>query len=146
MDNVNLIIRGIARALHAETGYPVYTSFQQQNAKFPCFYIELIEASQEQELAERYARQHHFDIHFFQDENGEVSDAAALRELADALYMALEYITLDDGRKLRGTDMESRVTDNVLHFLVHYDVFVFKVRETVPYMETLTTEGRIKNG
>ncbi len=65
--------------------------------------------------------------------------------MADTLFMALEYITVDGGRKLRGTEMRYRITDNVLHFLVSYNMHVLKGVEKEPAMQTLHTEGRVKN-
>ena len=142
---VTAIVKGLATALHQSTGLPVYIDFRKQKAQFPCFYIKLLETSQEQELTNRYWREHDFDVMLFQDENGEVNDMQGLRDIADTLLMALEYITVD-ARVLRGTDMSYRVTDKVLHFFVSYNVFIAKVEDPIPMMESLQTEGSIKHG
>lgn len=145
MDDVKSITEGIAAALSQQTSYVVYTDYHKQHACFPCFYIELIDASQEQELGPRYWREYAFDILLFLDKNGEIKDRRALTAMADTLFMALEYITVDGSQKLRGTEMSYRITDNVLHFFVSYNMHVKKVLDPLPTMQTLRTEGRVKN-
>lgn len=145
MDNVTAITDGIARALHSVSQYAIYTDFHKQNARFPMFYIKLVDASQEQELTNRYWREYDFDVQLLTDENGELQDAKELEATADALYFALEYIRANK-KLLRATDMHYRITDNVLHFFVSYNVYVQKEVTPVPKMETLHTEGGIKNG
>lgn len=134
MDDVRSIIEGIAAVLSQQTGYAVYTDYHKQHARFPCFYVELIDASQEQELGNRYWREYAFDVLLFLDKNGEIKDRRALTAMADTLFMALEYITVDADRKLRGTDMSYRITDNVLHFFVSYNMHIKKVLDTLPAM------------
>lgn len=145
MDDVKSITEGIAAALSQQTSYAVYTDYHKQHAHFPCFYVELIDASQEQELGNRYWREYAFDILLFLDNNGEIKDRRALTAMADTLFMALEYITVDGGQNLRGTEMSYRITDNVLHFFVSYNMHVLKGVEKEPAMQTLHTEGRVKN-
>lgn len=145
MDDVRSITEGIAAVLSCQTGYAVYTDYHKQHAHFPCFYVELIDASQERELGNRYWREYAFDVLLFLDRNGEIKDRRSLTAMADTLFMALEYITIDGGQKLRGTEMSYRITDNVLHFLVSYNMYVIKVVNPAPAMRTLHTEGRVKN-
>ena len=145
MDDVRSITEGIAAVLSRQTEYAVYTDYHKQHAHFPCFYVELIDASQEQELGNRYWREYAFDVLLFLDRNGEIKDRRSLTAMADTLFMALEYITVDGGRKLRGTEMRYRITDNVLHFFASYNMHVLKGVEKEPAMQTLHTEGRVKN-
>lgn len=145
MDDVKSITEGIAAALSQQTSYAVYTDYHKQHARFPCFYVELIDASQEQELGTRYWREYAFDILLFLDKNGEIKDRRGLTAMADTLFMALEYITVNGSQKLRGTEMSYRITDNVLHFFVSYNMHVKKVFDPLPTMQTLRTEGRVKN-
>lgn len=145
MDDIKSITEGLAAALSQQTGYAVYTDYHKQHARFPCFYVELIDASQEQELGNRYWREYAFDVLLFLDKNGEIKDRRALTAMADTLFMALEYITVGDNQKLRGTEMSYRITDNVLHFLVSYNMHVMKAIDPAPAMQTLHTEGRVKN-
>ena len=145
MDNTALIVEGISRALFRATKYPCYVDFKKHKAQFPCFYIELIATSQELEYTNRYWREHDFAISLFMNEFGELKDSRALQNIADTLFISLEYIDLGDNRKIRGTDMNYRITDNILHFFVSYDLFITKELEKIPTMQTLTATGRIKN-
>ncbi|WP_301860982.1 DUF6838 family protein [uncultured Megasphaera sp.] len=143
MDDVKCIVEGIAAVLSQQTGYVVYTDYHKQHAQFPCFYIDLIDASQEQELGNRYWREYAFDIMLFLDKNGEIHDRRRLMAMADTAFMMLEYIAIEGDRKLRGTDMNYRITDNVLHVFVSYNTHILKEADALPVMQTLHTEGGI---
>lgn len=43
-----------------------------------------------------------------------------------------------------GTKMKYEVTDDILHFFVNYDLFVYKVAESVPVMEEVSSETHVK--
>ena len=49
---------------------------------------------------------------------------------------ALELISVD-GNTVRGTVMHSEFVDDVLHFFVNYDMFVYKGQTKEPAMETV---------
>ena len=43
-----------------------------------------------------------------------------------------------------GTKRKYEVVDGILHFLVNYDLFVYKVAEPVPFMEEVSSETHVK--
>ena len=57
--------------------------------------------------------------------------------------MGLEYVLVGDSL-VRATRTEYEVHDDVLHFMVDYDVFILRERENVPYMMTLTQRQKSK--
>lgn len=138
------IINGIATAVHKATGYPVYINFKKQKATFPCFYINHDDSEQEQKLDNRYYREGTYTVSFFMSELGEIQDVRKLHEIAEILYWALEYISVEGG-KLRGTEMSDKISDDVLKFKVHYDFFIKKVQNRTP-MEHLDVSEGVSNG
>jgi len=47
---------------------------------------------------------------------------------------------------LRGTKMYHEVVNDVLHFFVNYDLFVYKEPEVADHMEDLSVESGLKEG
>lgn len=147
MTHINRIIEGLGAKLHALTGCPVYVDFKKNNVQFPCFRLKLLDQSSEHVLGGRYMQEHRFDIWYILNDADEVTDGRKeIHEMAEALFMALEYITLEDGTQVRGEEMSYRVTDGILHFFVAYNVFVLKERPQAEKMQTLNTKGGVKHG
>lgn len=136
---------GISRELYKATKAPIYTDFAKQNIIFPCFRIFAIEPEQDNHLINRYKRTYNFDIQYFANKNGDVTDYEGLMSLADDLFFILEIINFGYGVKVRGLNMSHRITDGVLHFFVTYEFFVDKLPKDVK-METLDQDWRIKDG
>ena len=67
-----------------------------------------------------------------------------IQDVASKLFDALEYITLLDGDLVRGTEMHYEKVDDVLHFFVKYNMFVYKQVEKADPMETLTVNNNVK--
>jgi len=115
--------------------------------QFPCFRLKLLEQSSAHVLGDRYMQEHRFDIWYILNDADEVTDSRKeIHEMAEVLFMALEYITLEDGTQVRGEEMSYRVTDGILHFFVAYNVFVLKERPHVEKMQTLNAKGGVKHG
>lgn len=139
---LNNLIDSIAIKLNQEFGDGVAIHKEQvkQGLKEPCFFIMLLTSNQKQVIGKRYFREHPFDIHYFpstKDKSTEILD------VVERLNDALEYITMD-GDLIRGTKMYHEVVNDVLHFFVNYDLFVYKESEASDPMETLTVESGLK--
>ena len=147
MTIINEVIKGIASKLHKLTKYPVYVDVKKNHVVFPCFYLKQLDQSQELSVGNRYWQEHSFDIWFMPNAADEVSDVREeIHKMAEAFFVELEYITLSDGSVIRGTDMHYRTTDGALHFFVSYNLFILKEQEKAEKMQSLNTEGAIKNG
>lgn len=101
----------------------------------PCFFVKMLNGSQNQELDRRYMRNHFFDIHYFSkdDENTDLND------MAENLYDKLELIEIE-GVKYRGTGMNHEIVNRVLHFFVEYNFHVYREKPIVPTMQELDKE------
>lgn len=140
---VNEITIAISQRLDDVFGedYEVHIDELPQGFTEPCFFILTLQATQKQIVSDRYFREHSFDIHYFPRDAD--CPARELNEVADRLWMVLEYIHLDDG-PIRGTEMRRTIEDGILHFFVNYNAFMLKQSEPIPRMRTLKQTQKIK--
>ena len=138
------IINGIANKLFEEYGeeYAIYTDFVEQDFNEPCFFIHIINSSNERELGNRYKRMYSFDIVYFPKEEHCIDE---LCEISEQLYTALENIVID-GDLIAGIGMNHHIQDGTLHFLVDYVLMVKRTEEEKEKMMVLEQKGRVKNG
>lgn len=111
----------------------------RQGFEEPCFFVKLLNASQDQELNIRYRRTHSFDIHYFPRDNANEE----AHDMAEKLYDALEWIEYD-GVLYQGRGMNHEIVDGVLHFFVDYSFRVRRVVPEPPKMGSMEQEGYVK--
>lgn len=140
------IIKGIATKLHQTFGaeYRIYTENIEQGFKEPCFSIELLLTSNEQDrLASHYIRRHSFNVHYFPKDRCKAVNE--IHMVARQLFLTLEYILVLDNL-CKGSKMSYEIQDNQLHFFVDFTTFV-----TIPqsndadYMGTLTLNTKLED-
>nr|WP_313506874.1 hypothetical protein [Brevibacillus laterosporus] len=117
----------------------VYGERLPQGFKEPCFFVLMLEGSQDKELDRRYKRFHPFDIHYFTSSNSE------RYEVAEKLTDILGLIEMQ-GKPIRGTKMRHTIVDDVLHFFVDYNFYVLRPKPVVLTMQKLMIEGGLKDG
>lgn len=139
---LNKLIESIAIKLNQEfgDGFAIYSENVEQGLKEPCFFILLLTSNQRQIVRKRYFREHPFDIHYYPSTNDKNQE---FLDVVDKLNDALEYITMDNNL-IRGTKMNHEIVDDVLHFFVNYDLFIYKEPEASDPMEILTVESGLK--
>lgn len=142
---VNNLIDGISVKLNEVFGNEIriYSESVKQGLKEPCFFIAVLNPTQNPMIGARYFREHSFDIHYFPSKDGGNQE---IQDVASKLFDALEYITLLDGDLVRGTEMHYEVVDGVLHFFVDYNFHVIKHKAHDAYMEELKQTGFVKKG
>lgn len=119
-------------------GYTIYTDNVKQDLKEPCFFVSFLEPSHKPLLGKRYRRIYDMSIQYFpvgEDLSREMN------QIVDRLIEGLEYISLPDGSLRRGMDMSGRISDDILTFLVTYDMFGLKPEKEKEPMEALTVKG-----
>lgn len=139
---INKIIDGISISLNAEFGddYKIYTESIEQGLKEPCFSIICVNPTNELFRGKRYFRQNLFCIRYFPSKKDE--KYAECMEVMERMFDCLEIIkVLSDPQ--RGTKMHGEMVDDVLHFFVNYDMFVYKVENT-DAMETLNLTSNVE--
>lgn len=140
---INNLIDGISIKLNQVfgDGVRIYSEDVKQGLTEPCFFIAVLNPSNEPLIGPRSFRQHPFDVHYFPAVQGSNLE---LQTMASNLYDALETITLTDGDTVRGTKMNHEVVDDVLHFFVQYNMFIKKIVVPEDGMETLTVNNNVK--
>ena len=139
---INKIIDGISVAINAEFGddYEIYTESVEQGLNEPCFSILCLNPTNEQFLGRRYFRKNQFCIDYFpkgEEKNKEIN------EVRERLFECLELVTVD-GDLCRGTNMSSETSDGVLSFFVNYNMFMYKMQEGTPTMESYDYSTDVK--
>ncbi len=129
---INKIIDAISMALAKEFGerYEIYTENIEQGLKEPCFSIVCINPDISQFLGNRYKRKNLFCIHYFPESSTDKRVEGF--EVTEKVFSCLELIDFE-GDKIRGTNFRVEIDEEVFHFFIDYDLFVYsdKPKETV---------------
>lgn len=136
------IINGVTAAIRAE--FPdtdIYTEAVEQGMREPCFSIKCIRPAQEQVVGERYFRRHLIRIYYFPAPDGD--KWSEINTVQDKLLDCLEMIRCG-GDPVRGTEMETRIEDDVGIFLVNYNFFVRRRGEEGPDMNELLIKEEVQ--
>lgn len=134
------VLLGIAQALDAAFGYPVYIDSINQKLAPPCFLIDRVQGELQKKLGNRYKSGNYYDIKYFTETEKPAMEYLGVEE---KLYNTLEYIEIE-GSPTKGTNMKSSVTDGVLHFFVNYNFHVIKTEDKVDKMHDLTIKSELK--
>ncbi|MBR5584088.1 MAG: hypothetical protein IKW21_06130 [Lachnospiraceae bacterium] len=139
---INKIIDGISVALNEEfgDGYEIHTERIEQGLVEPCFSILCIKPSESQVLGKRYFKQNQFCIYYYPESDEKNKENLSVIE---RLFSCLEMINVD-GDMVRGTNMDSEITDDVVAFMVNYDMHVYKQPMLEPFMETFDVDTGLK--
>lgn len=140
---INRIMEAIGTVLNAEfgDGYKIYREEAGQEFQGPCFFTACTNSSNKQFSEKRYLRENQFCIRYFPEIGGKEREECY--GAAERLFSCLEWLTVD-GDFVMGTRMRCEMTDGVLLFFVNYDVYVYKMSETVPAMEEISSETAVK--
>ena len=140
---INSIIESISISLNTELGdrYKTHREVKRQGLKEPCFFIQCINPTEKLFFGKRYYRQNQFCIQYFPED--EFNGNQECYAVAERLFSCLEYLDVG-GAPVMGTKMKYEVKDGILHFFVNYDLFVYKVAESVPRMEEVSSETHVK--
>lgn len=140
---INAIIEAISVALNDEFGdsYEIHMEEIEQGLEEPCFFIFCLNPTSDLFLGKRYFRQNQFCIQYFPEDKFHGNQEC--HAVAERLFSCLEYLDVG-GDLVMGTKMKYEVVDGILHFFVNYDLFVYKVAESVPVMEEVSSETHVK--
>lgn len=138
---INSIIESISMALSTEFGEDACIHMEEikQDWKEPCFFISCINPTARLFMGQRYFRQNKFSIQYFP---GTEEKQRECNDTAERMLWCLECINTNDG-PIRGTNMNYEVIDQVLHFFVNYDMFVYKITKHTP-MEKIEISTELK--
>ncbi len=131
---INDIIQAISTALYAEFGndYTIYTEHIEQGLKQPCFFVFCISQSETAKLNVRFFAEHTFVIQYFAKKGN-----MECWNVLEKLHRLLEFIKLENGSIIAGTNRKGEVKYDKLYFFVNYDFYMTKQKENDELMEVL---------
>lgn len=140
---VNDLIQSISSSLNAEFGdsYGIYREEHTQDQRAPCFVIRCLSSAERHFFWKRYFRENRFCVAYFPETEGKGREECDF--VAERLFSCLEYMETGED-PVRGSNMNYEVKDGILNFFVNYDMFVYKMLESVPAMEGVSTETSVK--
>ncbi len=140
---INAIIEAISISLNVEFGdrYKIYREIKHQGLQEPCFFIQCLNPTSRLFLNKRYLRTNQFCIQYFPEQEGKKKEECY--EIAEHLFQCLEWLEVKEDTMM-GTQMHYEVVDGMLHFFVNYDAFVYKISESIPFMEEVSLETSSK--
>lgn len=141
---LNEIMDGVTKRL--DDIFPdcqIYTDAVSQGLLEPCFFVQLLEPSENPMIGNRAFRQTGVCIQFLP---GDVDQPSRERNrVVEDLMNGMEYIQLTDGSLLRGTGRNCRTEEGVLHFFVNYNAYIYKRKQPKEPMGTIEIEkGLVK--
>lgn len=135
------LIDGTTIALHNQFGdtYKYYVEEVEQNAKKPCFVTGILNPMIRSTNARRYERTCPLVVHYFTDKENTLDANKDCYSIAEQLWQALEYLTVD-GCILRGEEISWELVEGVLEFFITYSYPIYKTTDAI-YMEDGTYNG-----
>ena len=140
---INTLIRAISCALNTEFGddYECHMEEIEQDLNEPCFFIQCLNPTEELFIGRKYFRQNQFCIQYFPESDSGPNEEC--HSVAERLLACLKWLPVKDSQVM-GRKMHYEVTDDMLHFFVNYDMFVYRVTEAAPVMEEFSVETLAK--
>lgn len=140
---INTIIKAISSSLYQTfgDGYEMYMEEVEQDLKEPCFFIQCLNPTMELFLGKRYFRQNQFCVQFFPATQKKQREC---HETAEKMMWCLEYLSVGNDL-FHGTKMRYEIVDEILHFFVNYNCFVYRIEEKET-METMESGTGVKGG
>ncbi|URN83974.1 phage tail terminator family protein [Acetobacterium wieringae] len=137
---IDQIITGIATTIAGL--YPdctVYTEPVEQGLVEPAFYIHCINVDQSDLIAGRFRQSMPFEVVYFP-----LNGLADIYTTIQTLTPALRLLTLPDGTKIRGIEINGKPIDGEGHIFVTYDATLYIQGPSVAKMQTIEITERIK--
>ena len=123
--------------------YDIYGEEIEQGFEEPCFFVQQLPKTRKKEI-QSYQDSVSFDIQGFLDIYEEDLNEK-YNVIGDTLLEKLEYLTLDENKKIRGSQMNYEIRDRVLHFNVTYTSYRQVVQDREK-MKSLDVKESVKDG
>lgn len=130
---VNKLTIAIAKAIKKEfQEVELFTECVEQGFESPCFFVFCESQREYDKLDVRFLTEHTFIIQYHAKQGN-----AECWDVLSKLHRLLEFITLDDGSIVAGTNRNSTIREGVLFFFVDYDFYMKKEKQPDEYMKEL---------
>lgn len=122
-----------------ERKYNIYTEHTEQGFEKPCFFINPISQSRKQELDNGFKKHIKLDILFFPKGNKKNLEITEVMEIALDELAVLKI----GNKKIKGRNIDIEVVDEVLHFIVDYDIHLVKASNIELMRKLYYIEGKL---
>ncbi len=123
--------------------YDIYDEEIEQGFEEPCFFVQQLNKPRKKEI-QSYQYTVNFDVQYFLNEDEEdINDKYNI--MGDKLYEILEYLQINENKKIHGTQMDYETRDKVLHFYVTY-IYYLQIIDNKEKMKSLDVKGSVKDG
>ena len=120
------VIDSICKHLKEKFNCAVYAESVRQDLKEPCFFVQLVEHKKIPQPSNQYLIESTFCITYYPES---VTDPMVeCCKVIDDLQFAILYLEIDEFI-VRGINMSSEMTNNVLHFMVDYEITLVDTEE-----------------
>ena len=140
----NYVIDAIGDAIRneftSEEIKAVYKDKVPQNFLKPCICVLEVSAPYEPMLNELGHFRYSYDLLIHKDDN----IYSFMRELTLRLTGCLQWIQVEEGRKLRGRDIEAFVKEDIGHFMISYNVMTQLKTDSYPLIEDIERQNTLK--
>lgn len=123
--------------------YDIYGEEIEQGFQEPCFFVQQLNKPRKKEI-QSYQDTVSFDIQYFLDEYEEDINEK-YNVMGDKLFEILEYIAINENKKIRGSQMSYEIQDKVLHFYVTY-IYYLQMVDNKEKMKSLDVKESVKDG
>ena len=142
---IRKIIDGITEALYEEFGENVniYVDDISQGLEEPCFFVQLINASNQIFCGKRRRLVNQFSVQYYAKNP---NDRLECVDVFERMNDCLEYISVD-GAPMGVTDMQlADISDGVMTVTMNYNLYGFRKEEDGEKMEQLYLDVSLKRG
>ncbi|GKX29189.1 hypothetical protein SH1V18_16690 [Vallitalea longa] len=117
---------------------PIYLEESTQKFEAPCFYVKLLDSTQNQLISNRYIRKNSYELLYYSINTEECE------VVANDLYEKMEFLF---DIKAKGRNMHYKIDNKVLHFFVEYKIRLIKECEEMPKLQNMEVNeyGRENN-
>ena len=128
---------GITSALYGTFGddYNIYIDKVEQGFENPCFFVSLVDWYSDELIMGREKVHTQFNITYYPENEDEPTDECL--DVIPKIKDCLRIIELENGDKMRGTDMDAKIVDGMVQFYVTYDFETIKEPSGTP-MQSFT--------
>ncbi len=138
----NSILDGAAARLEEHfPGITIYTEAPEQDVVRPCFLVRTTGGAIKNFIGRRLLCSVTVDVQYLAEAEGTARD---INRTADSLLKEMEYITLEDGSVLRGTNMRQEFAERRLDFYVSYSQFIMKPGAEEEAMDALEARPELR--
>ena len=119
----------------------IYTNNVEQGLELPCFFVGFLKTDIKPMIGRRSQWTFDMRIQYIPEDEQPTEE---LNRVSEMLLEGMEYITLSDGSRMRGTGRNCEISEGVLTFLASFGGFFVRQPDRTEPMEELDVKGAVR--